>query len=351
MNIHLVALYLLAAPVAAVNMQFNKFVNSGRRLDHDDDNGNDDSEYYQDPFGNLSALCQLNTITLLNGGNESLEKLLPTPTPIFSGSNLEALDFSADEDAFESYTNHCDGLGGQPIVMQMYPDEACNDDTYDILNFPQCLGLACDEEDVAKYASFVADGFFQLSDCVVTTDVKSLGGGGDGPQVDDECLDETLVIFKSDVYENFDDVANKTTGEFTGDMQALSVFTARCESMVGRVGQVSADLEGERCEDVDLSSVPICVSRTCSDDGAEAALGLILRATFDECEVVSIKFEDTGSSTSKSTKSSKGSKAPKSIKGNEATKAPKSAKGDKAAKSLKEDKAAKATKSPKGEKS
>jgi len=303
-----------------------------------DDDGDDDFDFDKifAAYENLSPLCQLNSFDFFF--YESLNQLFPIPEQIENENGVVQLDFGANKDEFDAYVDQCAVLGGQPIAIQMNSDRT-SEDSADILNYPYCFGAACDEEDRRMFATQWAELFFNG---ILTTEVESLGGEN-VPQVD-KCRDETLRTHlpPSVLYDNFDGII--VDGEFTGDEEALSDFTALCESMSGRVAPISVkfeDSEDEVCTDV--SSVPVCVGKSCSNEGAEAAWGLISQSSnfFGECDIVSIKIESP--STSKSTKKSKGTKAPKSAKGDKATKAPKTAKGDKATKAPK---TAKGDKSP-----
>jgi len=308
--------------------------------DDDGDNDDIDFDFILAPYENLSPMCQLNSFDFF-----FIESQFPIPETTINENGVVQFDFSANKNEFDAYVDQCDMLGGQPIAIQMKSD-GTSEESADILNYPNCFGAACDEEDRRMFATQLAKPPFFNG--ILTTEVESLSGENVPPV--DECRDEILRTHlpPSVLYENQE--SNIVDGEYIGDEEALSDFTALCELMGGRVAPISikfGDSEGGVCDESDFSSVPTCVGKSCDNEGAEAAWGVMIQSPsfFGDCEAVSIKIEIP--STSKSTKKSKGTKAPKSAKGDKATKAPKSAKGDKATKAPKSAKGDKATKAPK----
>jgi len=330
--------------------------------DHDDDcddNMNDsydyddsDDLYYDDDGGNFfdafgSPLCALSIFSLLEG-IEDLPVVAPGVT-VTDDFEFE-FDFGADNEAVDAYISACAELGGQNIVIDADYSDGC--DSSDFINWNQCVGSLCDQDDINFFGPSFAD---PPPTCTVSTEVRSLDGlSGDlGISASDVCIESmTEIFFSSDVYEDFDaTILDEETGEFTGDLEALGIFSNECESTDGRVvlGTIAYD---DECDEASFSSVPMCVAKSCDNEEASSFIELIYELVNPECVDVTVSITEIKST--KSAKKKKSKKAGKSGKGEKSSKAPKSEKGEKsskAAKSGKEEKSVKATKGMKGHKS
>lgn len=208
MNLHISALFLLAAPVSGRNLQFPHLnlkglvaasSNAGRRLDEgcgfgsssdsndvdqDDNNDDGDNDDYDDTGidideANISQQCVTSTDLLFS--DESIE-LEISPDFLFD-SECNLIGFGVEKDAFDAYVNLCDEIGGQIAVIETEIDSNCNagdDDFTNVINplfssvtFPQCLGVACDEEDLLAIADSVEE---SPTACVANVDISFLGG-------------------------------------------------------------------------------------------------------------------------------------------------------------------------------
>lgn len=222
MNLHNSALFLLAAPVSGRNLQFPHLnlkglvaasSNAGRRLDEgcgfgsssdsndvdqddnndlipfvDDDGDNDDNDdtgididiFENIDEGNISQQCVTSTDLLFS--DESIE-LEISPDFLFD-SECNLIGFGVEKDAFDAYVNLCDEIGGQVAVIETEIDSNCaagDDDSFTTvinslfssITFPQCFGVACDEEDLLAIADSVEE---SPDACVANIDINFLGG-------------------------------------------------------------------------------------------------------------------------------------------------------------------------------
>lgn len=222
MNLHISALFLLAAPVSGRNLQFPHLnlkglvaasSNAGRRLDEgcgfgsssdsndvdqddnndlipfvDDDGDNDDNDdtgididiFENIDEGNISQQCVTSTDLLFS--DESIE-LEISPDFLFD-SECNLIGFGVEKDAFDAYVNLCDEIGGQVAVIETEIDSNCaagDDDSFTTvinslfssITFPQCFGVACDEEDLLAIADSVEE---SPDACVANIDINFLGG-------------------------------------------------------------------------------------------------------------------------------------------------------------------------------
>ena len=152
-------------------------------------------------------------------------------------------------------------------------------------------------------------------------------------------------IFMSDIYEDFSEIViDEDTGMFTGDTEALAVVTAQCTELGGRMTTISMDSYGGECdEDVDLTSVPFCVSNMCNEDEAQEFATVFLSPSFlEECEGVKITLTTSNMVTDEM----KAPKMPKTAKTPKEPKMPKAPKMPKELKMPKFPKAPKTTKAP-----
>jgi len=379
MNIHLLSLILIAVPAAGANLNrlfttpiinlngiipINLIPSQSFREVYDDDQGYDDGDF---PEMDLSPLCLLSLGIISD--NEELFRL-PDPTAVASDDAIGyALDFATDEDAVDAFRNTCSRIGGQNMEIDIDFADTCN--APDFLNFPQCVGALCNQNDLDEIGSLFAGIIQSMSgDCAITTTAESIDGVGDVSGVDapEVCVyDMAEMMFNEDVYKYFDEI--ETYGpweftvdplEFTGEPEALKVlemFMDSCESAAGRIVPMSLKSSGGNGCDLDnFSSLPLCVTKSCNNEEVKTVLKFLVEYIYTlegngSCDGVLVDLNiltDTGTKGSKSKKAIKSSKGNKS---NKATKKNKGNKSDKAAKSIKGDKSNKATKKTKGKKS
>merc|ERR1711957_874040 len=148
-----------------------------------------------------------------------------------------------------------------------------------------------------------------LPDCTVSTEVRSLDGmSGDlGISASDVCIESmTEIFFSSDVYEYFDaTILDEETGEFTGDLEALGIFSNECESTDGRVvlGTIAYD---DECDEASFSSVPMCVAKSCDNEEASSFIEFLTElGAFDASECVDVTVSITEIKSTKSAKKKK----------------------------------------------
>merc|ERR1740139_1096011 len=246
-----------------------------------------------DAFG--SPLCALSIFSLLEG-IEDLPVVQPGVT-VTDDFEFE-FDFGADNEAVDAYISACAELGGQNIVIDADYSDGC--DSSDFINWNQCVGSLCDQDDINFFGPSFAD---PPPTCTVSTEVRSLDGlSGDlGISASDVCIESmTEIFFSSDVYEDFDaTILDEETGEFTGDLEALGIFSNECESTDGRVvlGTIAYD---DECDEASFSSVPMCVAKSCDNEEASSFIELIYELVNPECVDVTVSITEI-----KSTKSAK----------------------------------------------
>jgi len=235
--------------------------------------------------------------------------------------------------------------GGQNIVIDVDYSDTCM--APDLLNLPLCVGNMCNQDDIDSFGDVGAIAP-DIPNCSASSEVTSLDGTT-GLDIDasEVCIDSmTNIFFESNVYDEFDEaILDEDTGEFTGDLSALAIFSDECELTGGRL-VLGTVVYNDGCEEDGISSVPMCVAKTCDNEEAVNYMEFFFGATAFEPDcgdvTVGLAEMDTSSKSTKNkskktikSKKNKSTKAPKHAKGNKSTKAQKHAKGNKSTKAQK----------------
>jgi len=354
MHLNLPALLiLLAASVAARDLDLLNFNHKGnarnardflsfnrRKLDHSDDNygsGDDDDDNILIP--DMSAWCYFGLVATFASGD--LEELIDGNQEfIFEDDVVIGYDFGANTTTIEAYEDVCNMLGGRTLSISIEYSDEC--DISMVRGFPQCVPRApvCNEADVSSLGKALAEGF--EGECTYTAfeidsgDDDGQEGDDLGPNVSDTCFEDMFkILLVNNIYDIGERdyigwIVDETTGDFTGNNTALEEFTHYCESADGRIVEISSDNHSDECEDQPyMSSAPGCVSSSCDDGEAELVMNYFLQRYIHvnnaTCAGETVSIDDSGPSTTNSSKATKGTKGQKA--GKRPHKAPGGSKG------------------------
>ena len=351
MHLNLPALLiLLAASVAARDLDLLNFNHkkgnarnardflsfNRRKLGHGD--GDDDDNYLFMP--DMSARCLFGAATTFASGDLlDLEELInEDPEFIVENDVFIGLDFGANTTTIEAYEDVCNMLGGRTLSISVEYSDECNESMvggFMVQGLPLCVPRApvCNETDVSSLGKAVAESFESfVGECTYTAiEIESDdddGQGGDDlqfPNVTDTCLEDMFkILLVNDIYDIGERdyigwIVDETTGDFTGNNTALEEFTDDCESADGRIVEISSDNHSDECEDQPyMSSAPGCVSSSCDDGEAELVMNYFLprfvHVNNSACAGETVSIDDSGPSTTNSSKATKGTKGQKAGK-------------------------------------